>query len=185
MNRIFNLKSLALSGLFVSVWLSAHLITAQAFAVENQLPKNLAREGNLAFAMEHGQVLLTALEAANWDFHQVNPELFLLPEQVHHEDAVMREAWQWAYQPGMHEAQAELAFTCSLYTRLNVRVQPGVEASTEPEGHFVVGWKDGRVTLVPVSEARLFPVGDNEKVLVFPGMANYSSDLQLYGRRQS
>jgi hypothetical protein len=189
MNKIVNLKSLTFVGLFATVWLSAHAVIARevapAPAPESQLPKNLAREGNLTDAVERGHVLLAALEAANWDYHAIDQNLLLLPEQIHHENPSEREPWMWGFQPLTFEGRDELAFTSMLYTRQNVRVQPGIEASTEPEGHFIVGWKDGRVTTVPVSEARYYPItraGEQVWVLVFAGMASYSTDLYQYGK---
>lgn len=67
-------------------------------------------------------------------------------------------------------------------------VQRCVEYHQVPPAHcayllhhnFIVAWRDGRVSLVPLPDVRMLEKKPKEWVFVFPGMSNYDSELPRY-----
>jgi hypothetical protein len=176
------LKIIALCGVFACTGAFAFVHTAPHLKGETNHSStktlNLAREGDINEAVERAYVLLQALENENWDWTKVDRSYFMLPDQIHHEFPERRGEGTWSFQPLMHADQSELAFTSELYARLNLQVAPGIEGVTGPEGYIIAGWKNGQVTVHPVSEVRVDP---EEGYLVFPGMEHYRLTSYRWG----
>lgn len=143
--------------------------------------KNLVNEGDIDGAMTQARALIADLRAHDWDWDAIDTSLLHLPDQQYAEWEAQRGTWQYSFYHCKHPIYDEVAFYCDLYARLNLHIVPGIEGENHPTGFFIVGWKDGRVTQVPVAEARLFDIGAQRSKLVFPGMGEYSATLPVWG----
>lgn len=144
--------------------------------------KNLTKEGDLEGTLTVGRQLVAELAEKNWDWKAVNQNLLKVPDQYNFQFAPEGEGmWTWApcTQP---EYQNEVAFFSQLYTWREFNRVPGIEGRLKVTGSYIVGWKDGRVETVPVSDVRLYPSSQADTYLyVFPGMDEYDADLPRDG----
>lgn len=140
------------------------------------------KAGDIEGAVEQTRFLVEELRTNDWDPMKVDHDLFRLPDQMYAENPRQRGRWAYAFYHTKQEPYLDdvVVFT-DIYARKNLRVAKGKEATMSPEGYFIVGWRDGRVTTVPASEVRLYPFGEAE-LFVFPGMSEYRADLRPWGQ---
>jgi hypothetical protein len=184
------LSAVVAAFLFITSWYAASYLS-KSKTVQLKAPKNLVLHGNHAQAMEQARELLKELAANDWNRKRVNPALLRLPDQDFAEMEMDRHPDSDSFS-GSHPNspfkfyEKEVAFFSQTYVRRNVKPGPGIEGVvSKVEGFFIVGWKDGRVTKVPVEEVRMVaqevPMGNNKAetafCYVFPGMTVYDKSL--------
>ena len=139
-------------------------------------------KGGIDDAMDQARQLLVELRNADWNRDAVDPDLLMLPEQA--------TVGAWQNLPGAdsfvvdqrHAQYEEVAFYSMTFVDKSFVVVPGQEHVVTTTGFFIVGWKDGRVETVDVSDVRMFSLGgvDNPRIPVFPGMDEYDSNLEPF-----
>lgn len=188
MNTKKNLKSnfgslaivVGLSFTFIVSYLGATAAIAFAHSTKT---KDLLKQGDVTGAMQQAHSLLSALSQNGWDPLKVDGNLLTLPDQLYAEYPRQRRANYWSFQMMSLPVENEVAFYSPLYVRENFRVVQGLEATKSPEGFFIVGWKNGKVTQVPVAGARSYVWGQGggrRGHVVFPGMAVYNAAMPQY-----
>lgn len=144
--------------------------------------KNLVKEGDLQGTLAVGQQLVAQLADNNWNWDAVDQNLLKVPDQYNYQFAPEGEGtWTWSPCP-QPVYQDEVAFFSMLYIWRNMEVIPGIEGRLHVSGSYIVGWKDGRVEAIPVSDVRLIPAEESQTYnMVFPGMDVYDPDLPREG----
>jgi hypothetical protein len=132
-------------------------------------------------AIAHSKRLIQSLEAVGWDASRIPRELRVLPDQGKAEILAKRTGESFVFVcssklPLYHQ----VAFFTDLYARSNRRSFKNNVNVKSPEGFWLVAWKDGRVTKVPVGDIRVI-VGTTPRgkklTPVFPGMDAYDENL--------
>ncbi len=151
------------------------------------LPKQPIRQpdplivGGPDAAVQRTYKVIELLRAAQWDFDKVSLADLRLPDARYAESASLRNPWATTYctpnrpdgDPRNEPVYKDVACFTDLYARSNPTYYRGDRAKFKPEGYYIVGWKDGRVTKVPIGDIR-WNSGVKEKVVLsFPGMPNY------------
>ncbi len=160
--------------------------SAMALALDQtQRPKPL-EVGNPDVTMAQARTLLAAYRSAGWDDMKVDQRLFRVPDQALDPTDYRRTPGQRTFcvQKGIPE-YSEIAFMTDLYVDLHFKPVRGKEATTSPEGFFIVAWKNGTVEKVPVDRVRMYATihprtNEPVKVVVFPGMDEYRIDLPKF-----
>lgn len=175
---------LASTGVFFTAWLVA---TAFAQARPDQDIDIVRGQGDLKATVTQARELLGELAAKNWDAKKVDHSLLRAPDQSFSPDESQR-APKWptyTFQKGFEAYYPEVAFFTDLYVRKGLKVVKGSEGNATAEGFYVVGWRDGRVTLVPLPDVRLLKVNSEESIVVFPGMKAYNAELPLMFKKEA
>ncbi len=132
-------------------------------------------------AVQRTYKVIELLRAAKWNSDKVSLADLRLPDARYGERAALRNPWTTTYclpnepdgSPRNEPVYKDVACYTDLYARVNPTYYRGDRVKFKPEGFYIVGWKDGRVTKVPIGDVRWNP-GVKEKVaLSFPGMPNY------------
>lgn len=144
--------------------------------------KNLAEEGDLEGTIAVGEQLMAQLSANNWDWSRVDQNLLEVPDQYNYQFAPEGPG-TWTWIPGTQEEyHDDVAFYSNIYTWRAMERVPGIEGTLQISGHYIVGYKDGRVEAVPVGDVRLYPTQESgTKIYVFPGMSEYDAELPGIG----
>lgn len=136
--------------------------------------------GNPDDAVERARRLIVALREANWNSLEVPWEMRVLPDHIYAENKSLRSNRSVSYTemeiPAMKRAPEydEVAFFTDIYVRQNTSYYRGDKARSNPTGFYIVGWKNGDVTKVPVGDVRVMRSVEPDKVVwAFPGMRCY------------
>ena len=133
--------------------------------------------------MEQARALMAQLQANDWDTSRIDRLLLRLPDQQFAESKSERGPQFTSFAVTAKGPRGdELGFYSSLYVRMNPTYVGGDSWEVDPSGHFLVGYKDGRVARVPVVEARMqlrddIMPGETVAVPVFPGMRGYDTSV--------
>jgi hypothetical protein len=123
---------------------------------------------------------MASLQANEWHPMLIDRELLFLPDQVNAELPSERKPGTQSFSIKSGGPFAgEIAFESNLYVRMNPTYTEGDFWDFNPTGYFIVGWRNGQVTQVPVDDARLVKkrhpgTGEMVKWAVYPGMKDYS-----------
>jgi hypothetical protein len=142
---------------------------------------NLLEQNSLATTSERARQLMAALRENNWSANGVDRELLRVPDQDLAQIPSDRADYVptfWC--PSADNVYDEIAFYSMLYVRRDFTVAPGSEGRTQYSGFFLVGYRSGEVEEVPVQDVRIL-WRDGIGKPVFPGMAEYSSELPCLG----
>ncbi|HXH61086.1 MAG TPA: hypothetical protein VNI20_06980 [Fimbriimonadaceae bacterium] len=164
------------------------IVAASAFVLTGFVTRrvaNVPRGGGRDNAMLQARMIYDQLHDANWDPAAVNPTLLRLPEQDYKSSALERAPYTDSFAIRFHDAipqYDELALLSSTFVNTTLTDDPsaseGRRATTT--GYFIVGFKDGHVVTVDVTDARLFEYKPGKWVPVFPGMDEYDPGLRKY-----
>jgi hypothetical protein len=130
--------------------------------------------GNINQAVQQTQQLVTALTVVNFDPSQLpDYTLLVLPDAQYAEDEPYQEANVASYviPDGSIPEQNGIACYTGIYARQNTSYYAGDTSSSAPSGSFIVGWKNGTVQTIPVSQMRMMTDAAGEVIECFPGMA--------------
>ncbi|MDX1932022.1 MAG: hypothetical protein SFU56_05400 [Capsulimonadales bacterium] len=132
-------------------------------------------------AVRQTERLVAALKAVQWDYVKVPRELAKLPDSALAEDPVMREANTMSYRfvPSTDPNIPEVAVYTDIYVRRNIAHFAGDRTVCNPEGFYIVGFRDGRVVKVPIDKVRLGSNALGGRGIVFPDTKNYKENLPL------
>jgi len=176
-----NRKTLAFVGIAFLAGLAATYIGKPMIAkAQNQEPDAL-RDGNPDQTEVAAKNLLTELKNNGWDPWKVEFAKFRVSDQNMSQNPRLRgpEANTFiAHGIDQSVYGGQVAFWTDLYTRVNKNVAPGHEADVSSEGFYIVGWKDGHVSRVPVAELRYQKTtyqGNDAASFIFPGMTQYAN----------
>lgn len=136
--------------------------------------------GNPQGAIEQSYRLLAALRKVDWDEWRVPRELRHLPDKAIGEEEWMRSPnfSSFAFPSRREGASADVAFYTPLYARDNPTYLASDGIAFHPSGFYIVGWKRGEVTVVPVEAVRVRPYSNHEGYeLLFPGQKEYAPNL--------
>lgn len=145
---------------------------------------NLVTHGDHAGAMQQARQLLEALSANNWDSSLVNQQLLRHFDQDFAGEPFQRSPNSPTFFVSRPDSiyWDSVAFYATLYVRRNIGPGNGPEGIvSHPEGFFIVGWKNGTVNKIPISQVRLkrYP-GEKSYAYIFPGMERYSELTMKY-----
>ncbi|MCW5935715.1 MAG: hypothetical protein KIT11_00205 [Fimbriimonadaceae bacterium] len=129
-----------------------------AEAVARAIALQLRANGNQPVRLPRGLTLLADQKLASDREDRDNPVSFCTPRPD-------------------HPVLGELAAYTNLYIRSNFQRGEGDEGWTNPEGFYVIAWRDGRVERVPFGTERYVWAYEGEARLytVFPGMTAYAN----------
>ena len=142
-----------------------------------------AKYGNVEDALRRSRVLLAALEKVDYDPWKVPESLKHLPDENMSESrkrfGVKKDEVSFAM-PGlsssleMREATKEIVFSNDNYVRHNAKAYNGDVVKTHATGFVIVGWKNGKVTTVPIEDVRVAVFSKSHSFTeVYPGMKAY------------
>jgi len=132
-------------------------------------------------AIKHTRKVIALLRDAKWNSFGVPFAELRLPDARYAETDALRDPLSTSYavpngvdgDPSNEPVYRDVACYTSIYARANPTYYSGERVRFKPSGFYIVGWKDGRVTKVPIGDVR-WNKGEKEKVaLSFPGMPNY------------
>lgn len=141
---------------------------------------NVLEHPDIADATSQCHEILRVLKANEWDTASVPFRLQLLPDGKN------------SPRPEYHDGKTSMfvfprdhgavAFYTDLYIDPHVSYSAGDVATTEPEGFYLVGYRNGEVRQVPLNDARMAPVTGhpNTRELVLPGMKAYRKTLPVH-----
>ena len=142
-----------------------------------------AKVGNVADSLQRSQALLDALKKVDYDPWKVPKSMLHLPDEAMSESRKqfgMTENQSSVAFPGLassleaRESAKEIVFSNDLYVRHNAKAYNGDIVKTDATGFVIVGWKNGKVTTVPIEDVRLAILPRNQGFMqVYPGMAAY------------
>ncbi len=138
-----------------------------------------AVKGDVEQALNQSRELLIALRKVNWDVNRVPDSLKFLPDASMAEDEMVRKRRAYSFtfpcaSPEPNPLSEQVAFTSAVYSRLSPVVYRGDRVKTHPTGFYIVGWKHGEVTTVPVDDVRVLKLQDQHAwVPLYPGMKEY------------
>lgn len=140
------------------------------------LKKNLLKDGDVDGAMDQSRVLMSKLQQNNWDFASLGRDLLRLPDQDFAQNPELRSMHDTSFCFPDDPLFRNVAFYSTLYTTRG-------SGHENTHGFYIVGYRDGRVEQVPVSNIRLLPRHGSHGVWdeVWPGIKGYSDSLTLMG----
>ena len=121
---------------------------------------NAATHGNPEEAERRTRVLLTYLRSNKWQMPKTLPreikEMLLLPDRLLSEGRINRVSpWTFSIPIPGEPSFGEIALYTSLYARQNRSYYKGERSDAKPSGFFIVGYCNGEVKRVPVSQMRI------------------------------
>lgn len=131
-------------------------------------------------AISQCKTILSILKQNDWDPSAVPFPMQVLPDGRRSPRAEMRDGKTSMFVfPRDH---GKVAFYTDLYIDPKVSYSSGDVATTEPEGFYLVGYRNGEVRQVPLADARMAPVTGrpNTSELVLPGMKAYRKTLPTH-----
>jgi hypothetical protein len=136
--------------------------------------------GNPQASIEQSYKLLSVLKTVDWDPWKAPRELLYLPDRRFSERESVRSGKELSFSfPNLgskdHPETEPVAFVADLYVRENPAAYNGDKIQTDTAGFYIVGWKDGRVTTVPVKDVRVI-VKDGYYIASYPGMPGYDAN---------
>ena len=138
-----------------------------------------AVHGDPEDAMRRARELLVLMKAENWKTNRIPLEPRLLPDRYMAESPTFHSDYSTSFSfPSKRlypEYDEEIAFYTSIYARTNAKIYKGDRVVSHPTGFYIVGWKNGDVTKVPVETIRLIPstTHPGASIPTFPGMKSY------------
>ncbi len=141
--------------------------------------------GDPEASMRQLRQLMDALRANNWDVTKISRSLLTLPDGRFAENSVLRDHPNILFpnQPRMPDRffvpeYEPIAFSTDIYARFNRSYYKGDRSLSHPTGYVIVGWKDGRIEKVPITQVRTFvsrnPAMSSKKDC-YPGMPEYAT----------
>jgi hypothetical protein len=152
-------------------------VFAASFAVAHT---TLRPKTQFADPMDQARALMAELWANGWNVGAIDRSLLFLPDQKHAELPSRRAPGTPSFSVNSSGPFSdEIAFQSDLYVRMNPAYKGGDFWSVDPTGFFIVGWRNGLVTQVPVEDARIVErrhpkTGETVGFVVFPGMRDYA-----------
>lgn len=178
-----NLRHTLLAGLIAALAGGGTYWYQHSFSADKSHPSALdaVKRGNPQQAVEQSRQLLAALREVNWDFFKVPRTLKQLPDRMLSEDEILRgptaSSFTWPHD-GQLRPSAEIAFYSRLYARDNPKPHRNDGMRFSPSGFYIVGWKRGDVTTVPVEDIRVRAYPNHQGYeLLFPGQNEYDPNL--------
>lgn len=141
-----------------------------------------AKVGDVEGAMQQSKLLLEALRKVAWEpgsfreGYRVPRELLFLPDRSMAENETLNGKHVFFYNISKIPKDWEIAFYSTLYARANPSHYRNDVTKFKPSGFYIVGWKDGRVTKVPIEDIRMKVMPDGIRIATFPGMKVYHPD---------
>ncbi len=142
---------------------------------------NILEAGNPDDAIKRGGILITELSKHNWDPFKIEKSLMILPDQSISDIPEIRtsEISNWCIVSLDDPAIPEVAIYTDLYVRRNLKVYKGDIGTANPEGFYIVGFRDGKIGRVPLSEVRVAVIKGVGRRFVFSGTKFYNKNLPL------
>ncbi len=142
---------------------------------------DIFKKGNSDDAIVRGKALIENLKENNWDWLKVKSSFLNLPDQYMADDPEYRRAnlTAWCIVPLDDPNIPEVAIYTDLYVRRNLKVYKGDTGTANPEGFYIVGFRDGNIERVPLSEVRVAVIKGQGRQIVFPGTKFYNKNLPL------
>jgi len=137
---------------------------------------NILKVGDIKGAMKQSEELVAALKERNWERRTVPFTLMHFPDQKYAESSADRDPQVAcaAVPDADSKIYKEIAFFTDIYVRRNVLRLKDEQTITNPEGFYIVGYRNGEVKQVPLDEVRLIPQSMKPQYLeCFPGQAIY------------
>ncbi len=145
------------------------------------------KTGDPDAAMQHLHQLMAALRANNWDANPKKVPLALqtLPDAKFAENPADRNG-ECIFLPNQPDTPKDhyipefepIAFYTRIYARYNRAYYKGDRSQSHPTGYVIVGWKDGRIEKIPVTQVRQFRSSNSSipgELDCYPGMAVYDT----------
>ncbi|MGC4043471.1 MAG: hypothetical protein QM758_06670 [Armatimonas sp.] len=130
--------------------------------------------GNPKQTEEECRALLNKMKSVGWDWKKLKQDDFHFSGLKNCEDKDIREGRGMPLMA--YPGSEQVAFANFLYIRENAEVYEGDNIIKKPSGFYVVAWKNGDITRVPIEDTRLARVpGTAGYRVVFPGMKEYDA----------
>ena len=175
------MKTIALCGLAVATLGSTGFVGYKLAKSPVSGPRDIVTQGDVQATLQEARNLMTALQEHGWnwaDVRRYHDGQFRPPDQDFAYDELLRESSQPFSQLDLEPLyRDEIAFYTDLYVRNDFERIPGVEGRAHYSGFWIVGWRNGNITRVPMADVRLLQVSSDRRVYVFPGMSAYRDDL--------
>jgi hypothetical protein len=140
---------------------------------------NILEHGNSDDAVKRGSVLISELSKNSWNPFKIKKYYLELPDQSMSDVSEVRKSdvSAWCIVPLDDPAISEVAIYTDLYVRRNLKVYKGDVGTANPEGFYIVGFRDGHIDKVPLSDVRIAVIKGQGRVMVFPGTKFYNKNL--------